>query len=104
MRRANKRMGIRMTNEVRVAGVSMIAFAKPGASEPYHVMGEKAAAAAFGDAGLPFDPAQQIYVGYVYGDSTAGQAAVHRLGLFGVPIINVNDNCATGSTALFLAR
>jgi acetyl-CoA acetyltransferase len=93
-----------MPNEVRVAGVGMIPFTKPGASETYNVMGEKAAAAAFADAGLPYSAVQQVYVGYVYGDSTAGQAAVYRLGLSGVPIINVNNNCSTGSSALFLAR
>ncbi|MDO8290522.1 MAG: lipid-transfer protein [Parvibaculum sp.] len=93
-----------MTNEVRVAGVGMIPFTKPGASETYNVMGAKAAAAAFKDAGLPYEAVEQIYVGYVYGDSTAGQAAVYSLGLSGVPIINVNNNCSTGSSALFLAR
>ncbi|MES1990361.1 MAG: lipid-transfer protein [Pseudomonadota bacterium] len=93
-----------MTNEVRVAGVGMIPFTKPGTSETYNVMGAKAAAAAFKDAGLPFEAVEQIYVGYVYGDSTAGQAAVYPLGLSGVPIINVNNNCSTGSSALFLAR
>ncbi|MBI1238219.1 MAG: lipid-transfer protein [Alphaproteobacteria bacterium] len=93
-----------MANEVRVAGVGMIPFTKPGASETYNVMGEKAAKAAFADAGLPYDAVEQIYVGYVCGDSTCGQAAVYRLGLSGVPIINVNNNCSTGSSALFLAR
>lgn len=93
-----------MTQEVRVAGVGMIPFTKPGASETYNVMGAKAAEAAFKDAGLPYEAVEQIYVGYVYGDSTAGQAAVYPLGLSGVPIINVNNNCATGSSALFLAR
>lgn len=93
-----------MTNEVRVAGVGMIPFTKPGASETYNIMGEKAAAAAFKDAGLPYSAVEQVYVGYVYGDSTSGQAAVYRLGLSGVPIINVNNNCSTGSSALFLAR
>jgi acetyl-CoA acetyltransferase len=94
----------RMTSEVRVAGVGMIPFTKPGQSETYDVMGEKAARAAFADAGLPYSAVQQVYVGYVYGDSTAGQAAVYGLGLTGVPIINVNNNCSTGSSALFLAR
>lgn len=41
---------------------------------------------------------------YSKGDSTSGQRAIyHSLGLTGIPIINVNNNCATGSTALFLA-
>lgn len=93
-----------MSNKVVVAGVGMIPFTKPGQSETYDVMGQKAAAAAFADAGLPYAAARQVYVGYVYGDSTAGQAAVYGLGLSGVPIFNVNNNCATGSSALYLAR
>jgi acetyl-CoA acetyltransferase len=40
----------------------------------------------------------------VYGDSTCGQRAVYGLGLSGIPVINVNNNCSTGSTALYLAR
>ncbi len=47
---------------------------------------------------------QQAYVGYVYGDSTAGQKALYRVGMTGIPVFNVNNNCSTGSTALFLAR
>ena len=43
-------------------------------------------------------------VGYCYGDSTSGQRAVYECGLSGVPIVNVNNNCATGSSALWLAR
>ena len=47
---------------------------------------------------------QQAYIGYVYGDSTAGQKALYRVGMTGIPVFNVNNNCSTGSTALFLAR
>ena len=47
---------------------------------------------------------QQAYVGYVLGDSTSGQQALYQVGLSGIPIVNVNNNCATGSTALWLAR
>lgn len=43
-------------------------------------------------------------VGYVYGDSTSGQAALYEVGTSGIPIYNVNNNCSTGSTALFMAR
>lgn len=93
-----------MQRKVYVAGVGMIPFTKPGASEPYHVMGAKAAQAALKDAGLAYGLVRQAYVGYVYGDSTCGQAALYQVGLSGIPIVNVNNNCATGSTALFLAR
>lgn len=89
---------------VNVAGVGMIPFTKPGASDDYPVMGEAAARLAIEDAGIDYSKVGQVYVGYVYGDSTAGQAAVYGLGLSGVPIVNVNNNCATGSSALFLAR
>ncbi|WP_328660269.1 lipid-transfer protein [Nocardia salmonicida] len=93
-----------MTNEVRVAGVGMIPFMKPGKSASYSDMGEVAARAALTDAGLDYSVVQQAYVGYVYGDSTAGQAALYGLGQTGIPIVNVNNNCSTGSSALWLAR
>jgi acetyl-CoA acetyltransferase len=91
-------------SKAKVAGVGMIPFTKPGKSDDYPVMGETAARLAIEDAGINYDDIGQVYVGYVYGDSTAGQAAVYGLGMTGVPIINVNNNCATGSSALFLAR
>jgi acetyl-CoA acetyltransferase len=91
-------------NAVHVVGVGMIPFTKPGSSEPYHVMGERATRLALEDAGLDYRKVQQAFVGYVYGDSTAGQAALYRVGMSGIPVFNVNNNCATGSSALFLAR
>jgi acetyl-CoA acetyltransferase len=87
-----------------VAGVGMIPFAKPGASDPYDVMGAAAGRIALADAGVGFEALQQAYVGYVYGDSTSGQKALYALGMTGIPVFNVNNNCSTGSTALFLAR
>ena len=91
-------------SKVKVAGVGMIPFTKPGQSDDYATMGEKAARIAIEDAGISYSEIGQVYVGYVYGDSTAGQAAVYGLGMTGVPVFNVNNNCATGSSALFLAR
>ncbi len=93
-----------MSRKVYVAGVGMIPFTKPGASDPYHIMGEQAARIALKDAGLDYDKVQQAYVGYVYGDSTSGQAAVYGAGLTGIPVFNLNNNCSSGSSALFLAR
>jgi sterol carrier protein 2 len=93
-----------MTSTVVVAGVGMVPFAKPGASAPYDEMGATASRLALADAGIGYESVQQAYAGYVYGDSTAGQRAVYPLGLTGIPIVNVNNNCSTGSTALFLGR
>ena len=93
-----------MRRDVLVAGVGMIPFTKPGANEPYPQMAAKATHQALADAGIGYDLVQQAYVGYVYGDSTAGQRALYEVGMTGIPVINVNNNCSTGSTALFLAR
>ena len=93
-----------MSRDVFVTGVGMIPFTKPGANLPYPQMAATATRAALADAGLGYEQVQQAYVGYVYGDSTAGQRAVYEVGMSGIPIVNVNNNCSTGSTALFLAR
>ena len=93
-----------MSQDVYVVGIGMIPFTKPGANEPYPQMAATAARAALADAGVGYADIQQAYVGYVYGDSTAGQRAVYEVGMTGIPIVNVNNNCSTGSTALFLAR
>lgn len=93
-----------MSEHVIVAGVGMVPFAKPGASEAYDVMASSAVSAALADAGLEYGQVQQAYASYVYGDSTSGQRALYRVGQSGIPVINVNNNCASGSTALYLAR
>ena len=93
-----------MANKAFIAGVGMIPFVKPGAHVPYPDMAAQATRLALADAGVSYDLVQQAYVGYVYGDSTAGQKALYGVGMTGIPIVNVNNNCSTGSTALFLAR
>jgi len=93
-----------MDSKAFVAGVGMVPFSKPGASEPYTVMGAAAARAALADAGIDYDDVAQAYVGYVYGDSTSGQRVLYDVAMTGIPVVNVNNNCATGSTALYLAR
>ena len=93
-----------MAQRVVVAGVGMIPFTTPRNTQTYDVMGEQAVKAALADAGVDYGTVQQAYVGYVYGDSTAGQAALYRVGTSGIPVVNVNNNCSTGSSALFLAR
>lgn len=93
-----------MTQPVHVAGIGMIPFVKPSPDISYPDMAATAVRAALGDAGIDYAQIQQAYVGYVYGDSTAGQRALYGVGMTGIPIVNVNNNCSTGSTALYLAR
>ncbi|KAM9845232.1 sterol carrier protein 2 [Aulostomus maculatus] len=100
-------MAPKKTNRVFVIGVGMTKFDKPGArgESDYPDMAKEAAQKSLADAGIPYSAIEQACVGYVYGDSTCGQRAIyHSLGLTGIPIINVNNNCSTGSTALFMAR
>jgi sterol carrier protein 2 len=94
----------KMQRDVMVAGVGMVPFTKPGARVPYDLMGEQAIRMALSDGGVDFAQVEQAYAGFVYGDSCAGQRVIYRAGMTGIPIVNVNNNCSTGSTALFLAR
>ncbi|WP_038212911.1 lipid-transfer protein [Xenophilus azovorans] len=89
---------------VHVAGVGMAPFHKPSAAPSYLALGAEALRLALADAGLSYPQVQQAFAGYVYGDSTAGQRVLYGHGMTGIPIVNVNNNCATGSTALYLAR
>ncbi len=93
-----------MNGNARVIGVSMVKFAKPGANEPYEVMGAKAIQGALADAGIGYEEIEQAYAGYVYGDSTCGQRVVYSVGMTGIPVFNLNNYCASGSSALMLAR
>ncbi|CAI8871231.1 Lipid-transfer protein [Brevibacillus sp. IT-7CA2] len=93
-----------MGKKVKVIGVNMIPFTKPGTHEPYEVMAAKAVIGALEDAGIDYSEIQQAFASYIYGDSTCGQRALYRVGMTGIPIINVNNNCSSGSTALYLAR
>lgn len=89
-----------------VVGVGMTKFEKPGKGEhdDYPAMAKEATFNALKDAGITYDQVQQAAVGYCYGDSTCGQKALYEIGMTGIPIYNVNNNCSTGSTALILAK
>jgi acetyl-CoA acetyltransferase len=94
-----------MSNRTFVVGVGMTKFEKPGSREwDYPDMALEAGTKALEDAGVPYDTVEQAFVGYCYGESTSGQRAVYQLGLTGIPVVNVNNNCSTGSTALYMAR
>ena len=93
-----------MANKVYVVGVGMTKFEKPGSREgwDYPDMARESGTKALADAGVDYTQIEQGYVGYVAGDSTCGQRALYELGMTGIPIVNVNNNCSTGSTALYL--
>ncbi|MFI6863232.1 lipid-transfer protein [Streptomyces sp. NPDC050421] len=88
-----------------IVGVGMTRFEKPETRDwQYWDMVREAGTAALTDASVTYEEIQQAAVGYCFQASTAGQRAVYELGLTGIPVYNVNNNCATGSTALMMAR
>ncbi|HMV75890.1 MAG TPA: lipid-transfer protein [Microthrixaceae bacterium] len=94
-----------MTTKTYVIGVGMTRFEKPGSRDwDYPDMGREAGEKALADAGIDYSDIESAFIGYCYGDSTSGQRALYELGLTGIPAVNVNNNCSTGSSALYLGR
>jgi len=93
------------TGKAYVIGVGMTKFEKPGRRDDfdYPDMAKEAGQRALEDAGVSYDAVEHASVGYVYGDSCCGQRAVYEIGITGIPVYNVNNNCSTGSTALMQA-
>lgn len=91
---------------VFVVGVGMTKFMKPGPVKNYDYpdMIQEAVEMSLKDAGIHYSEIEQANVGYVFGDSVCGQKGLYQVGMTGIPITNVNNNCATGSTALFLTK
>jgi len=93
-------------NRVFVVGVGMTKFEKPGSRKnfDYPEMSREACQRAMEDAGIKYDAVEFASVGYAYGDSTCGQRALYELGTRGIPIYNVNNACASGSSALLQCK
>lgn len=94
-----------MAGKAYVVGVGMTKFEKPETRAwQYWDMAKEAGTKALADAGIGYEAVEQLPVGFCYQASTAGQRAAYELGLTGIPVYNVNNNCATASTALMMAR
>jgi len=94
--------------EVWIRGAAMTAFGKH-VDRAARELVEEAVAGALGDAELTAHDAQAVYVGNAVAgaiggqESMRGQVVLRRTGLMGVPIVNVENADASGSTALHLA-
>ncbi len=90
---------------VFVVGIGHSKFEWPGKEScDYPEFGAQAIQSAVVDANIESKEIQHAVAGFVYGDSTAGQTVCYRAGIQGIPIMNTNNNCATGSTALYMAN
>jgi len=84
--------------DVYVVGVGMTPF---GRHEDKTVidLGSWAIRDALQDAGLPFEAVEAAWCGHVGQGSTAGQKVVGAVGQTGIPVMNVENACASGTTA-----
>ena len=87
------------SREVYVAGIGMTTF---GRHEGKRVteLGREAVTAALADAGLDYKAVEIAHCGHVLQGSTAGQKVLYGVGMTGIPIFNVENACASGTTAL----
>jgi len=84
--------------EVAIVGVSMIKFGR----YPDRDVADLAAQAgyqALSDAGATMKDVEALYSGNLYSTSGSGQRILQHLGQTGIPVVNVANACATGSTA-----
>jgi len=89
---------------VYVLGVGMTKFIKPRGKVDYPELGFEAGVKAMLDAHINYDDVDQGIACYCYGDSTCGQRVFYQFGMTGIPVYNVNNNCSTGSTGLYMGR
>ncbi|KAF2004830.1 non-specific lipid-transfer protein [Amniculicola lignicola CBS 123094] len=89
---------------VYVLGVGMTKFIKPRGKVDYPELGFEAGIKAMLDAHINYDDVDQGVACYCYGDSTCGQRVFYQFGMTGIPVYNVNNNCSTGSTGLYMGR
>lgn len=85
--------------EVYVAGIGMTAFGRHE-GVPVTELGQAAVKTALADAGLDYGAIEIAYCGHVMQGLTAGQKVLYGVGMTGIPIFNVENACASGTSAL----
>ena len=89
--------------DICITGGAMTRFGKhPGVMAPE--LAQPAILQALADAGVSAKDIQAIYCANVLGGMILGQLIVRDLGFAGIPVYNVENACASGATAVHLAR
>jgi len=89
--------------DIYITGGAMTRFARhPGVKAPE--LAQQAILRALDDAGVAKGEVRAIYCANVLGGMILGQLAVRDLGFDGIPVYNVENACASGATAVHLAR
>lgn len=86
-----------------VSGVGMTPFGKHP-DESVEDLGAAAVSEALEDAGVAASDIGAVVSSNVLGGGAVGQRVLERVGLLGLPVVNVENACASGSTAVHLAR
>jgi benzoylsuccinyl-CoA thiolase BbsB subunit len=87
---------------VRIAGAGMTPFGRL-ADVSADELAQRAALAALDDAGIAPGAVDSAFFGHVFAGRVAGQRVLRRIGIEGRPVMNVENACASGATALRLA-
>ncbi len=85
--------------EVYVIGVGLHAFGRFGDKEVIEI-GREAVVSALGDAGIRWNQVETAYCGTVFAGPMAANKVLARVGLIGIPIVNLENACASGGSAL----
>jgi acetyl-CoA acetyltransferase/uncharacterized OB-fold protein len=84
---------------VVITGASMLPFGRYP-ERTVADLGQQVIVAALSDAGLRPTDIQAAWCGSVYAGMLTGQRILRDLGLSGIPIVNVENACSSGSTAI----
>lgn len=85
--------------DVYVVGAGMTKFGKHPDRDAVDLAVE-AVNEAVRDAGVDRRRIQAAYCGHVYGGMVLGQKVLARVGLAGIPLVNVENACSSGATAI----
>jgi len=92
-------MAAELSREVYVIGAGMTPFGRHEGRGVVELGGE-AVRAALADAGIEYSDVEIAFCGHVLQGTTAGQKVLYGVGMTGIPIFNVENACASGTSAL----
>ena len=92
-----------MSAPVSVWGVGTSRFARQPDTPPTHLAWQ-AVTEALDDAGVAPAAIEAVYAGTVFGDPGVTTRTLQHLGITGVPVVTVENACASGTTAFHEAR
>ena len=90
-----------MARPVYVTGIGMTPFRKKYDMNLSEIA-QEAVVAALRDAGFDRNRVEAVYSGSAWGGSLLGQRILRDLGMTGVPLVNIENACSSGSSALHL--